>query len=232
MNDKIKENSIGMKLALIEPGEFIMGAPESEPGRCADEGPPHRVILTTAFYIGVYPVTQREYENISEPNRSLFRAPDNPVEMVNIREVKAFCDALSEAEGAAYSLPTEAQWEYACRAGSKSAYSFGDDIERLQEFAWYADNSGDQVHPVGLKKPNAWGLHDMHGNVWEWCRDMWDPRGHLPVVLVDPVNTGFTNILKGGCYYNEPKDVRSAKRFGYYEKQRFYSVGFRVVREA
>ena len=163
----IYTNSIGMEFMLIPAGTFMMG---SEKGY-ADEKPQHRVTISRPFYLGKYEVTQAQWEAVMGNNPSRFDGRNNPVEQVSWEDVRVFIARLNAHEGhTRYRLPTEAEWEYAARAGSTSAYSFGDDAARLGQYAWYGDNSGKTTHPVGQKLPNAWGLHDMHGNVWEWVQ--------------------------------------------------------------
>ena len=184
----VTTNSIGMKLALIPPGEFIMGSDEFD----ENEKPAHKVTLTRPFQLGMYEVTQEQYTKVVGINPSKYKGLSNPVEQVNWAEAVAFCKLLSDlpeekASGHVYRLPTEAEWEYACRAGTTTEYAYGDDPSLLGEFAWYTGNSGKQTHPVGKKLSNSWGLNDMHGNVWEWVWDgfgkfRWDsvtdPRGN------------------------------------------------------
>jgi formylglycine-generating enzyme required for sulfatase activity len=179
-------NPLGMKLNLIPPGEFAMGSPKSEPGRWDDETQ-HLVKITKPFYLSAHEVTQAQYEQVMGKNPSYFSVSGNgkgrvsgdtsqlPVERVSWNDAVEFCRKLSDEEGVEYRLPTEAEWEYACRAGTTTAYSFGNDVAQLGEYAWYADNSENTSHAVGEKKPNAWGLYDMHGNVWEWCQDWFGP---------------------------------------------------------
>ena len=176
-------NSIGMKLVLIPAGEFLMGSPEGE-GYLV-EHPQHRVRITKAFYLGTCEVTQEQYERVMGSNPSCFCKNGSgkdqvsgqdtgsfPVEMVSWEDAVEFCRRLSElpgekSAGRVYRLPTEAEWEYACRAGSSGRYGFGDQERGLGEHGWFSDNSHGKTHPVGQKKPNAWGLYDVHGNVWE-----------------------------------------------------------------
>jgi formylglycine-generating enzyme required for sulfatase activity len=165
----IAELKIGMQFVLIPAGEFMMG---SNDGR-NDEQPVHRVCLTKPFYLGKYEVTQGEWKKVMGNNLSQHKGdPRRPVENVAWDDVQGFINRLNAREsGARYRLPTEAEWEYAARAGSISVYSFGDDARQLGAYAWYGDNASSTTHPVGQKLSNAWGLYDMHGNVWEWVQD-------------------------------------------------------------
>ena len=168
-------NSIGMKLRLIPAGEFMMGSPGTESDRSNNETQ-HRVSITKPFYLGVTEVTQEQYQKVMGTNPSQFKGPQNPVERVSWAEAVEFCGKLSampaeKTAGHVYRLPTEAEWEYACRSGTTTAYGFGDDASRLGDYGWFRSNSDSGTHPVGEKKPNAWGLYDMHGGVYEWCQD-------------------------------------------------------------
>lgn len=159
-------DSIGMELVLIPAGEFRMGAEDGE----GDKKPVHPVRISQPFYLGKYPVTQAQWGAVMGKNPSRFTGdPSRPVENVSWHDVQEFLRRLSEKEGGkSYRLPTEAEWEYAARAGAATSYCFGDESSQLGEYAWYRENSGDRTHPVGQLKPNAWGLYDVHGNVWEW----------------------------------------------------------------
>ena len=160
---------VTMEFVLILPGSFTMG---SDKGQQSDEKPAHKVTLTKPFYLGKFEVTQEQWEKVMGSNPSNFKGPKLPVEQVSWNDCQSFLAKLQEkSNGQKFALPTEAQWEYACRAGSTGDYCFGDGDANLGEYAWYSSNAGNQTHPVGGKKPNAWGLYDMHGNVCEWCND-------------------------------------------------------------
>jgi formylglycine-generating enzyme required for sulfatase activity len=240
-------NGIGMKMALIPAGEFMMGAAEGESHKAAR--PQHRVRITQPFYLGIYPVTQAEYQRMMGKNPSRFQGwkgilglfasppePRRPVEQVWWESAVEFCRRLSEQEGVTYRLPTEAEWEYACRAGSVGRWCFGDDESSLEQYAWYTKNSGDSAHPVGRKKPNAWGLYDMHGNVLEWCEDWYGNdyyRQFADKVAVDPAGPlgGSTRVLRGGSWWDGASYCRSACRFrGDRGPLRFDHLGFRLAR--
>ena len=166
-------NSINMEFVLISAGTFLMGTADGGEW----ERPEHPVRINHPFYLGKYPVTQAQWATVMGNNPSMFKGhPDWPVENVSWEDVHVFIQTLKAREGEEdYRLPTEAEWEYACRAGSTASYCFGDDPNQLGEYAWYRENAGGQPHPVGLLKPNAWGLYDMHGNVWEWVQDWYRP---------------------------------------------------------
>ena len=223
-------NGVTMKLVRIPAGTFVMGSPMTESDRDGDEGPQRRVTLTSPFYIGATEVTQDQYAAVMGENPSHFPGPQNPVEQVNWEDAVAFCKALSQKIGKKGRLPTEAEWEYACRAGSSTRFYFSDEDKTLSEYAWYGRNSGDVTHPVGQKRPNAWGLFDMHGNVWEWCGD-WFASGYANAKTIDPqkLGAGESRVLRGGSWNSLVKRCRSANRNRNAPKCRNYYCGFRVV---
>jgi len=234
-----------MRFAQIPKGTFLMGSPPDEEGRYDDEHQ-HEVTLSRDFYLGVYAVTQRQYQKVIGKNPSQFQGPkvmnadssNHPVEEVSYDDAVEFCRRLSELpdEKAArrrYRLPTEAEWEYACRAGSKTAFSFGSNASDLGLHAWYRANSNDMTHAVGGKKPNAFGLYDMHGNVLEWCSDWYDEKYHASSSATDPKgpDSGSFRVLRGGSWDREPRVVRCAYRGFYTPFYRLTSRGIRVVLE-
>ena len=217
-------NSIGMEFKLIPAGKFTMGQ--------GDES--HEVTLTEPFLMGVHEVTQAQYKQVMGSNPSGFKGANNPVDTVSWEDAVEFCRKLSRhpaemASGHVYRLPAEAEWAYACRAGTTTKYSFGDDESELGNYAWSLENAGDKTHPVGGRKPNSWGLHDMHGNVWEWCRDWYDEfsRGEL----TDPAGpvTGSGRVIRGGGSSLAAEHCRSTSRIWSRPTDRFSGFGFRVV---
>ncbi|MFM9065816.1 MAG: formylglycine-generating enzyme family protein [Planctomycetota bacterium] len=233
-------NSIGMKLVLIPKGKFLMGSPETEAARDADEQQ-HEVTLSRDYYLGAYEVTQGQYKKVMGKNPSRVSwlrvwegTSSYPVEQVYWEEAVEFCRRLSvlpeeQKSGRVYRLPTEAEWEYGCRAGSKTAYSFGDDKGRLDEYARYYDNSNLSTHPVGTKKPNPWGLYDMHGNVLEWCQD-WAAE-YDPGPQTDPTgpSEGSLRESRGGGWSYDAAGCRSAYRNGLDPSARWHFLGFRLA---
>ena len=218
--------SICMKFAWIPPGEFTMGTP----GNNTYEKP-HRVKLTKGFHMGIHPVTQAQWQAVMGNNPSRFKGDDLPVEMVSWTECVAFCEKLGKGDGKQYRLPTEAEWEYACRAGSQSTYYFGDDPKLLGDYAWFNGNANGNTHPVGQKKANAWGLFDMHGNVCQWCEDWYDANYYSNSPTDHPVNTTAATgrVLRGGSWGFSAGDARSAYRYDLTPDFRVSSIGFRVV---
>jgi len=258
-------NSVGMKLVLIPPGQFLMGSPDDEPQREAHEGPQHEVVITRPFYLGAHDVTVGQFKAFVEAkgykteaekgggawrpfpdrwwkqdpqvnwqNPGFEQSDDHPVVCVSWNDAKAFCDWLSGREGKKYTLPTEAQWEYACRAGSSTRFSFGDEEQELDQYAWYDANSKGKPNPVGQKKPNAWGLYDLGGNVWQWTADWYTAHYYLKSLKEDPPGprSGTVHVLRGGCWWDGARKSRAGNRYG----EEFWlpwkgstAIGFRVV---
>jgi len=217
-----------MKFKPILGGTFTMG----------EDGESHQVTLTKPFELGVYAVTQEQYENVMGKNRSKFKGPRNPVEQVSWDDAVEFCRRLSElpaekSEGYVYQLPTEAEWEYACRAGTKTKYSFGDSESELVDYAWYVENSGMTTHPVGGKKPNPWGLYDMHGNVFEWCQDWHGDYRRGSVTDPSGASLGSVRVYRGGSWKVRLLSglCHSANRRGTPGRRR-HDLGFRVLRSS
>ncbi|NQV27867.1 MAG: SUMF1/EgtB/PvdO family nonheme iron enzyme [Rhodopirellula sp.] len=223
-------NSIGMKLKHIPAGEFMMGSPDSDAFYDKREKPQHHVRITKSFYLGVYPVTQHEYELIMQQNPSEFKGdPQRPVERVSWDDATEFCRKLSEQENKCWRLPTEAEWEYACRAGTTTRWYCGDEEKDVGRVAWYKANSGDTTHPVCEKEPNAWGLHDILGNVCEWCQD-WQ-GGYGPDAVTDPVGPSKDGgrVLRGGSWAYPVTSCSAPARSGTTQGNRINAVGFRLV---
>jgi len=219
-----------IEMVLVPGGDFLMGSPEGAQGRGFGEGPQHRVTVPS-FYIGKYEVTQAQWRAVMGGDQSRFKGDNLPVETVSWDDAKDFCRKLSQMTGEEYRLPTEAEWEYACRAGTTGAYAGDPDA-----MAWYGMNSGRGTHPVGRKLPNAFGLYDMHGNVREWCEDDWhDGYANAPsdgTAWVEKPSRGLGRVYRGGSWYQGPLDSQSAKRNIIATEPDFrdVQVGFRLVR--
>lgn len=222
-----------LEMVLIPAGEFLMGAPESDKDSSGGADPRHRVRITKPFYLGKYEVTQEQWQAVMASNPSSFVGPKNPVDQVSWEDCRQFLDSLNAKFGAGrgkFQLPSEAQWEYACRAGNSTRYCFGDDESGLSEYAWYGERSGGHTHPVGEKKANAWGLHDMHGNVWEWCADWYDRAYYANAAEEDPTGPpkGTRRVRRGGCWYGPARYCRSAHRYYQDPGHRDDLLGLRV----
>ena len=215
---KVRDRKTGIVMLLCPPGEFTMGSPASEEGREDDEAQ-HRVQITKAFYLSETEVTQESWQKVVGENPSKFQLANNPVEQVSWNDCQSFC--LSSG----LRLASESEWEYACRAGTTGAYA-GD----LASMAWFGDNSGDSTHPVKQRKPNAWGLYDMHGNVWEWCEDGYAQSASS----TQQASTGIvgTRVVRGGGFGNKASFSRSASRFNNDPELPSRNFGFRVARAA
>lgn len=217
-----------MELAYIPAGIFSMGSPDTERGRQADENL-HEVTISQSFRMSTKEVTQAQWLKVMPNNRSNFPGENLPVEKVSWREAVAFCEKLSELEGHKYRLPTEAEWEYACRAGAEGPFS---GRESLDSLGWYQRNSGRRSHELGLKIPNAWGLYDMHGNVSEWCLDYFHAE-YPEDAVTDPVGPaeGSSRVIRGGSWGYFDKACRSGARSSAPESYQLRQTGFRIVVE-
>lgn len=244
---------VPLLLRRIEAGTLRMGSR----GVHTDEEPVHRVRITEPYYVGTFPVTQAEYRAVAayaqelqlDPEPSYFKGDSRPVEQVSWEDAVAWCGWIERhwrdlcgttKEGTelmigSFGLPTEAQWEYACRAGTETEYYTGDGEPALAEAGWYDGNSGGETHPMGKRKENEWGLYDMHGNVREWCRDAWDEDAYKKREdgVVDPEVTGQyvgeqDRVLRGGSWITRADRCRSALRLRWRVDDRYWSIGFRV----
>jgi formylglycine-generating enzyme required for sulfatase activity len=242
------QNAVPEGFVRINGGTFTMGSPSNEPGRGSDET--QRQVTVSSFYMSRYEVTQKEYQEVMGTNPSYFKGDNLPVECVSWFDAVEYCNARSRKEGLTpaytisgsgdnrtvawnrsangYRLPTEAEWEYACRAGTTTAYNTGASINN--NTGWYEANSAGSTQEVGRKPANAWGLYDMHGNVWEWC---WDWYGNYASgAQTDPVGafSGSSRVARGGCWVYSAAVVRSACRDYYSPNDRGIDLGFRLVR--
>ena len=238
-------DTVDLNMIWIEPGTFIMGSPDGELGKYDDETQ-HEVTLTKGYWLAKYEVTQAQYEAVMNANPSSFKGADLPVEQVSWYDATNFCakltaiekDAGRLPEGYEYTLPTEAQWEYACRAGTTTALNSGKNLSNkeecpeMDEVGWYAYNSGEKTHPVGQKLPNAWGLYDMHGNVEEWCLDGYK-ENYPSSPVVDPVGpaTARYRVMRSGdsSWYGIAASCRSAYRNCDTPDDIAWYIGFRVA---
>ncbi|MCP4263158.1 MAG: formylglycine-generating enzyme family protein [Planctomycetes bacterium] len=249
--DEDVTNSIGMKLVYIPDGSFMMGSGDSAAQLAKEynrkevffkqELPQHQVRISKGFWMGQTEVTQGQYESVinAQPwsgKDKVREDVNNPAVYVSWEDAAAFCMKLSQHEGKTYRLPTEAEWEYACRAGTTTCFSFDDSDSSLGEYAWYVDNTvmvrQEYAHSVGQKKPNPWGLYDMHGNVWEWCSDWFDNGYYSKNPSIDPKgpSSGTYRSARGGSWSYFMFDLRCSTRGCFDPVLRLNSVGFRVVR--
>ncbi len=225
--------SVQLDMELIRAGTFAMGSPSWETDRYSDEGPQHQVTISQSIYMGIYEVTQAQWAAVMGTYPSRFGyIPDNPVEQVSWEDCQKFITKLNTMGIGTFRLPTEAEWEYACRAGSTTRFPWGEDSNYVQtgQYAWYYDNSGSRTNPVGQKKANSWGLYDMHGNVGEWCSDWFgsysadaqtDPKGAA---------SGSYRVVRGGAWDSSQRGCRPSYRFCNTPSLAFGNVGFRLVR--
>ena len=229
---EIDDGAIQLEMVWIPPGTFTMGSDEGH----GDEQPAHTVEISRGFWISKFEVTQAQYEAVMKRNLSFSKGGNLPVERLSWQDCGEFTAKLSGATGRTYRLPTEAQWEYACRTASSSRYCLGNGFERLPQSAWYKTNAGTGSHPVGLKEPNAWGIHDMHGNVAEWCLDWYhsdyyktspehDPRGPLQPEIID------LRVIRGGAWNMLAPALRSSFRYALSYQYGNRYTGLRLVAE-
>jgi formylglycine-generating enzyme required for sulfatase activity len=235
--------SLDMTFKEIPAGTFMMGSPETEEGR-EDNETQHKVTVNKAFYMQTTEVTQGQWKAVmgTEPwkgEQYVKEGPNNAATYVSWNDAVAYCKKLSDQERKTYRLPTEAEWEYACRAGTETRWSFGDDENKLGDYAWYRENAYDidekYAHQVELKKPNAFGLYDMHGNVFEWCHDYYGEDYYKQSSEKDPTGptSGSSRVLRVGSWYFvfSARFTRSALRHGLVADNRINFLGFRLVRE-
>ena len=241
-------NNLGMGFVRIPAGTFQMGSGDDVRDALSNEKPRHAVTISHPFYLATHEITQAQWETVmgnsaytlsrSNPFYGLpgmaerVRKPNNPV-TVSWNDAQAFIERLNQREGGRrYRLPTEAEWEYAARAGTATAYSFGDDASLLSRYAWHGEDfATGSMHPVGQKLPNPWGLYDMHGNVWEWVQDWYADRypGSAPVTDPSGPATGSNKVVRGGSWHVTSGSWRSAVRKPYEPDYRGISIGFRLA---
>lgn len=243
-------NSIGMEFVEIPSGSFLMGASNNVSGAYASEKPQHEVTISSSFFMAKYEVTQAEWEDVMgfnpyelDKSNSYYNLPGmaerithpNHPATVSWQDAQEFIKQLNAKEGHnRYRLPTEAEWEYACRAGTTTAHSFGDDSRRLGKYAWYGEDfATGGTHPVGRKKPNPWGLYDMHGNVWEWVQNYYSDDYYAISPILDPKGpeSGNNHAVRGGSWHETATSWRSSFRKPYPANYRGISIGFRLVME-
>lgn len=226
-------NSIGMEFVLVSPGAFLMGAGDGTGAVSEDEQPQHRVTISRPFYLGRYEVTQEHWARIMGSNPSHSRSPSNPVERVSWNDVQRFITRLMKQEpDQVYRLPTEAEWEYACRAGSTERFSFGAEEWMSKDYIWCYRSTDSTAKRVGSLRPNAWGLHDMHGNVWEWCQDWYGRSYYSQSPQADPrgPDRGSRRVMRGGAWTTTADGCRASARQLGMPDDRNWDIGFRLVR--
>jgi formylglycine-generating enzyme required for sulfatase activity len=219
-------DALQVELVRIQPGEFTMGSPKSEIGHAPNEEPPRRVRISKAFYVGRFQTTRAQYRAVMGQPSGEPEDETLPVSDISYERVREFCRRLSATAPLEVRLPTEAQWEYACRAGTQTPYYSGSTEVDLARAGWYLGNSGGKAHPVGLKQPNAWGLHDMHGNVWEYCHDFIED--YATMAAIDPLGriTLRHGAMRGGGWMHDADQCRSATRL--ISDDMFGGAGFRI----
>lgn len=224
-------NGVMMDFALIPAGEFTIEAHAGSLGSDPNQNRTQKVRITKPFCMGVYEVTQEQFEKVMQRNPSSYRGPKRPVERVSWHGAQRFCEELSRVGKGLCRLPTEAEWEHACRAGTITAYYWGDDFD--SRYAWTLADRASGTHNVGTRLPNAWGLYDMSGNVWEWCSDWYNERDLSLAELIDPngPSSGNFRVLRGGSWGHSQQSCQSAYRNWHTPNHRYDDCGFRVVLE-
>ena len=221
-------NSLGIRFILIPAGSFKMGSEDWS----TDQRPVHKINITKQFYMSMYEVTQAQWQAVTGENPSLRECGNCPADWITQEDVQLFLQMLNDLETTdKYRLPTEAEWEYACRAGTKTDYSFGNDNDLLDQYGWYTSNSSQQAHPVGLKAPNPWGLYDMHGNVSEICQDWYheDYYGQSPTDDPRGPSSGEERVMRGGAYGSPPAYLLSTYRMKSIWWSMMPGLGLRLV---
>ncbi len=226
-----------LEMRWIPPGEFTMGSPTEEKGRYDDEGPQHQVTLTEGFWLADSPCTQSQWDMVMGKSPDKLNEDSRPVVKVSWEDCREFMVTMNETiANFSARFPTEAEWEYACRAGSVTAFNSHENCSNpegvdpaLDKLGWYVKNSGDKTHDVKLKNPNAWGLYDMHGNVWEWCKDWHGP--YKAEQISDPAGpeSGRSRVVRGGSYWSDAGSCRSAYRIWRVPELRYDNLGFRLA---
>ncbi len=239
-NEEITVDLLGgvtMEMVRIEAGTFLMGAPPSANDLRGppNEHPQHEVTISRGFWFGKYEVTQAQWEGVMGDNPSFYTSPDNPVEKVSWEDVQVFIQTLNTAAGEdLYRLPTEAEWEYAARAGTETLWSFGDDESEFEDYGWWAENTNrESTKPVGMKLANPWGLYDTYGNVWEWTQDWYGEDYYVSSPSNDPPGpaSGTNRVVRGGAFSNTDRLFnRSAFRSNTRPTLRNVATGFRLLR--
>jgi formylglycine-generating enzyme required for sulfatase activity len=227
------DTGLNIEMMKIPAGVFLMGSLSSEQGRDSDEGPAHEVHIETPFWISTKEVTKNQWEAVTGYDPCYFSGANYPVESVSFEDVNVFLDTLNAQSGVTWSLPSEAQWEYACRAGTITRYSWGYDAElsTIGSYSWFQENAGSAVYSVGQLLPNPWGLYDMNGNVYEWCQDTYhDSFNGAPAHGGAWTDTlGEYRVIRGGSFASDYSSLRSAFRYFRIPQDRFNQLGFRLV---
>lgn len=223
----------GIDFVWIPAGEFVMGS--DDPGYATTYTQPLRTVqITRGFWMSKFEITQGQWRATMGVNPAYFPEPtgNRPIEQVSWQQAQDYIAQLNETQAGTFRLPTEAEWEYACRAGSTTEFYFGDDITQSPSFGWTWENARFLTRVSGLLQPNAWGLYDMSGNVWEWCSDYYDPDFYAEMREDDPFGPMWSayRVARGGSWYNAAHEARSANRFGFVPNSTYNTIGFRICR--